>query len=270
MRLEGMEGAAAAAAACGVRRPASACLAKVRDVHEGLKQRVHVARRALVLQPDVPRLLLRVPVPGLGRLDADGAPDVLAFGAQLKDRPFSREIVVTNNSRVIQQLVWKNVTADEKRRAAVAWELAAVPAMISPSGAQGFPDGQDGRRDGYRVRGRARARHRAPQDIRRVYAARRLRAGGGDFGDAGVPKRERRAHERGEVMTVHATASVTVPLLAFREPEMGFEYSHDPEVDGDLLPRVETRPPTFRNASRTPVTFALRCDRGRRGQRRGR
>ena len=67
-------------------------------------------------------------------------------------------------------------------------------------------------------------------------------------------------HEQGEVMTVHATASVTVPLLAFSRTEMGFEYSHDPEVDGDMLPREETRPLTFRNASRTPVTFALRCD----------
>jgi hydrocephalus-inducing protein len=71
---------------------------------------------------------------GDGHLGGDGAPDVVAFGAQLKDRPFSREIVVTNNSRVIQQLVWKNVTAEEKRRAAVK-DAREYLAMISPSGA---------------------------------------------------------------------------------------------------------------------------------------
>ena len=46
---------------------------------------------------------------GIGSLttcaDLDG-PSAINFGPQLKDRPFSREIVVTNNARKLQQLVW--------------------------------------------------------------------------------------------------------------------------------------------------------------------
>ena len=76
MRLEGWRSGGGRRRGVRRRPAAAACLAKVRDVHEGLKQRVHVARRALVLQPDVPRLLLRVPVPPVDlRLDADARED---------------------------------------------------------------------------------------------------------------------------------------------------------------------------------------------------
>ena len=196
----------------------------------------------------------------LGGLDADGAPDVLAFGAQLTDRPFSREIVVTNNSRVIQQLVWKNVTADEKRRAAVA-DAREYLAMISPSGAH--KDFRTDKTDGEMGIVFADEPERVTVHPKTSVAFTLLGVSEleGEILETLVCRNASGApHERGEVMTVHATASVTVPLLAFSRTEMGFEYSHDPEVDGDLLPRVETRPLTFRNASRTPVTFALRCD----------
>ena len=196
----------------------------------------------------------------LGGPDADGAPDVLAFGAQLKDRPFSREIVVTNNSRVIQQLVWKNVTAEEKRRAAVA-DAREYLAMISPSGAH--KDFRTDKTDGemgivFAVEPERVTVHPKTSVAFTLLGVSELE---GEILETLVCRNASGApHERGEVMTVHATASVTVPLLAFSRTEMGFEYSHDPEVDGDMLPREETRPLTFRNASRTPVTFALRCD----------
>ena len=192
----------------------------------------------------------------LGGLDADGAPDVLAFGAQLKDRPFSREIVVTNNSRVIQR--WFETSPWRSGAAAVAREYLA---MISPSGAH--KDFRTDKTDGemgivFAVEPERVTVHPTTSVAFTLLGVSELE---GEILETLVCRNASGApHERGEVMTVHATASVTVPLLAFSRTEMGFEYSHDPEVDGDLLPRVETRPLTFRNASRTPVTFALRCD----------
>ena len=57
----------------------------------------------------------------------------------------------------------------------------------------------------------------------------------------------------GEVMIIHASASVTVPLLDFSTDTMGFDYSHDPDVPLSL----QTRPLTMRNVSRVPLEFSI-------------
>ena len=88
---------------------------------------------------------------GIGSLitcDDMDVPNAVKFGPQLKDRPFTREIVVTNNARrKLQQLVWTNVTAEEKRRACIAAEPEYL-AIINPGGPREYrgakTDGQMG------------------------------------------------------------------------------------------------------------------------------
>ena len=78
-------------------------------------------------------------------------PGHVDFGNQLVARPFSREFVVTNNSRIPQQLVWQNVSAEEKRRVAVLEKKKVPGDDLAERRAEQFLNGQNGRRHGNRV-----------------------------------------------------------------------------------------------------------------------
>ena len=197
--------------------------------------------------------------------------DVISFGHQLKDRPFSREIVVTNNSRIIQQLIWHNVTADEKRRNAVS-DKREYLAMISPSGAhKNFltdkTDGQIGI-----VFSVEPERISVLPKTSAVFTLYGLSEDIGETLETLVCKNQSGApHEQGEVLTMHATAKITLPKLEFSQHTMGFDFEYDADVvdvslhiEGDdelqfnpsLL--TQTRELSFKNVSKTQVTFVIK------------
>ena len=83
------------------------------------------------------------------------------FGPQLKDRPFHREIVVTNNARKLQQLVWHNITAEEKIKEAIkkraAEEEDAQESYLQQIKAKKGEEASAHRRAGHHVLGDAAA-----------------------------------------------------------------------------------------------------------------
>jgi len=70
-----------------------------------------------------------VPLEALGvgsvvTCDEVDAANNVGFGPQFCGRPFTRELVLTNNGRKPQQLIWVNLAAEEAARAAAAREQA--------------------------------------------------------------------------------------------------------------------------------------------------
>ena len=104
---------------------------------------------------------------GIGSLttcaDLDG-PNAINFGPQLKDRPFHREIVVTNNARKLQQLVWHNITAEEKIKEAIKKRAAE----------------EEGRKEKNKEVRKKRCRVEAAEEKRRAAKKARMDGGGGD------------------------------------------------------------------------------------------
>jgi hypothetical protein len=209
-------------------------------------------------------------------------PGHVDFGNQLVARPFSREFVVTNNSRIPQQLVWQNVSAEEKRRVAVL-EKKKYLAMISPSGARNnfLTDKTDG--DMGIVFFVEPERVSVLPKTSTLFTLFGVSEMEGSIVETLVLRNLSGApHEQGEVLTIHATARCASPLLQFSQQEMGFEYSHDLDgVDVTLVrdvdnafgdesfgddrrralsssSRVQQRALRFKNVSNTTVTFVVK------------
>ena len=201
---------------------------------------------------------------GIGSLttcaDLDG-PSAINFGPQLKDRPFSREIVVTNNARKLQQLVWSNVTAEEKIKEAIKKQAAEEDAresylqQIGVKKKEKKPLPTDGELGiTFSV---------TPQQITVgpkssvVFTLSGFSEFEGDVGETLVCKNTAGSHrEAKEVMTIHASASVAIPLMDFSKDTLAFEFSHDP----DFANEVQEQPVTMRNVSAVPLRFTVRMN----------
>ena len=199
---------------------------------------------------------------GVGSLitcDDFDAPNAVDFGPQLKDRAFRREIVVTNNARKLQQLVWTNVTAEEKRKRAIA----AEPEFLRDIARGGKVSGDAAEYKGSKTDGEMGIvwriepeRATVPPKSSMVFTLVGISEFEGEMQETLVCKNTAgNAKEvTGEVMIIHASASVSLPLLDFSASTLGFDYSHDPDVPCE----PERRPLTMRNVSELPLTFELR------------
>ena len=167
------------------------------------------------------------------------------MGAQFKDRPFTRELVVTNNGRRAQKLEWTNVTADEYRKAHFDAQESFVKAMSN--------------KDNYNAEDDIVFRIDPPVKTllpksTHVFTLTGAADREGDVMEtlvcrnkAALPK------EQKEVMIVHASASVSIPLMEFSKSQMSWTYVHDPNPHEHR----ETRPLTMKNVSALPISFAL-------------
>ena len=62
--------------------------------------------------------------------------------------------------------------------------------------------------------------------------------------------------EAKEVMTIHASASVAIPLMNFSKDTLAFEFSHDPDFENE----VQEQPVTMRNVSEVTLRFTIQLN----------
>ena len=153
--------------------------------------------------------------------------------------------MVTNNGRRAQKLEWTNVTADEYRKAHFDAQESFVKAMSN--------------KDNYNAEDDIVFRIDPPVKTllpksTHVFTLTGAADREGDVMEtlvcrnkAALPK------EQKEVMIVHASASVSIPLMEFSKSQMSWTYVHDPNPHEHR----ETRPLTMKNVSALPIGFSL-------------
>ena len=201
---------------------------------------------------------------GIGSLttcaDLDG-PNAINFGPQLKDRPFHREIVVTNNARKLQQLVWHNITAEEKIKEAIKKRAAEEDAQesylqqIGVKKKEKKPLPTDGEL-GITFSVTPQQITVAPKSSV-VFTLSGISEYEGDAIETLVCKNTAGSHrEAKEVMTIHASASVAIPLMNFSKDTLAFEFSHDPDFENE----VQEQQVTMRNVSEVTLRFTIQMN----------